>query len=201
MIHGPKYKICRRLGSGVFEKCQTQKFALSRGNRTKSNMKRPKALSDYGLQLLEKQKIRFYYGLSEKQFSNYVKEAILSKGVPSADRLHENLEKRLDNIIYRLGIASTRAFARQTVAHGHFMVNGKRVTAPSVRMKIGDSISVRPGSRVKPLFSNLDKKLKGVVTPSWLFFDPVAMEGKLQGKPEEKDAFLNFNSVIEFYSR
>ena len=117
MIQGPKFKICRRLGPGVHEKCQTQRFVLSvaRRGKTKLGAKKPKALSDFGLQLIEKQKIRFSYGISEKQFSNYVKSSTGEKGVSPSEALYEKLESRLDNVIYRLGIAHTRPLARQIV--------------------------------------------------------------------------------------
>ncbi len=198
MLRGPKYKICRRLGP-VFEKCQTQKFTMSVARRGKSN-KRPKQLSDYGLQMLEKQKIRFTYGLTEKQFSNYVKKASLSHG-SSSEMLKGYLEARLDNIVYRLGLANTRALARQVVAHGHMMVNGKRTTSPSYAIRIGDKISVRPGSQVKTFFSDLDKKLKNYSSPKWLTFDTKTFTATVTAKPESPDTFLNFPSVLEFYAR
>ena len=124
---GPKYKIARRLGPAVFEKTQTQKFALSEARHAagKKRDKRSKALSDFGLQLIEKQRVRFSYGITERQLSNYVEKAIETKGNPS-ENLFASLESRLDNVVYRMGIAHTRRLARQMVSHGHFVVYGKR---------------------------------------------------------------------------
>ena len=114
MIIGAKYKICRRLGSGVFEKCQNQKFSLSEARHEKSKRgKRRKQISDYGQQLIEKQKIRFSYGISERQLRNYIKEATAMKKITAREGLFQLLESRLDNTLYRLGIAVTRPLARQ----------------------------------------------------------------------------------------
>ena len=140
---GPRYKIARRLGSAVFDKTQTQKFALSEAKRTKAVKGRRKQVSEYAQQLLEKQKIRYTYGVTEKQFENYVKEAIATKGVSSADALQEYLEVRLDNVVYRIGLAPTRQASRQMVSHGHCLVNGKRVTDQTNKLKIGDKITIR----------------------------------------------------------
>lgn len=198
---GPKYKIARRLGSAVFDKTQTQKFALSEGRRTKNSKGKKKQLSEYALQLLEKQKIRYTYNVAEKQFENYVKEAIATKGVSSADALQEFLEVRLDNVIYRMGIAPTRQASRQMVSHGHFLVNGKRVTVPSFRLKIGDKISVREGSKSSVMFHDLSKKLERSQTPVWLGFDAGKMEGSVKNRPTKEGALLDFARVLEFYSR
>ncbi|PCI20654.1 30S ribosomal protein S4 [Candidatus Wolfebacteria bacterium] len=202
MINKAKYKICRRLGAGVFEKCQTQKFALSEGRHAKvRGTKRRKMISEYGTQLIEKQKVRFSYGVSEKQFSNYVKKASEKKGFNSSDSLYEFLESRFDNTIYRLGIAHTRRLARQMVAHGHFLVNGTRLKIPSYQVKNGDIITVREGSKKSVLFTNLAKKLKDFVVPAWLGFDANKVEGKITGVPKNDQSFLDFSSVMEFYSR
>ncbi len=190
------------MGSGVYEKCQTQKFALSEGRRSRKVMKkRPKALSDFGAQLLDKQRIRFSYGVSEKQFSNYVRDAVLLRGVNSANALFEKVEIRLDNVIYRLGLASTRALARQMVSHGHFIVNGKRTTVPSYSVKVGDKIAIREGSKNKVLFADMDKRLKNHLFPEWLKYDSAKGDAEVVGKPKKFESFLNFNAVIEFYSR
>ncbi len=198
---GPKYKIARRIGSSVFDKTQTQKFAVSEGKKAKASKSKKKQMSEYGLQLIEKQKIRFTYGITEKQFSNYVKEAIETKGVNSADLLNELLEVRLDNVIYRLGIAPTRQASRQMVSHGHLMVNGRKVTVPSYRLKVGDKISVKESSKKSILFADLSKKLDKVVFPIWLSFDSGKMEGVVKNKPTKEGAMLDFAKVLEFYSR
>ncbi len=202
MIAKKKYKVCRRLGPGVFEQCQTAKFVMSEAKKGKrSGTKRPKAPSDFGLQLIEKQRIRFSYGLSERQFSNYVKAAVTKKASSAASTLFENLETRLDNTLYRLGIAHTRPLARQLVSHGHFTVNGVRVTVPSYHVRQGDIIRIREGSKNSVLFNDLGKRLKTYSTPSWLTFNPDTLEGTVIGAPKQEAGLLNLTSVLEFYSR
>jgi len=202
MISKPKYKIGRRLGAGVYDKCQTPKFSASSGKYdTRGHGKRRKNLSEYGTQLLEKQKIRFSYGITERQLSNYVKKATQVKGAGTADKFHEQLESRLDNIVYRMGLAPSRRGARQMVSHGHFTVNGTRVTIPSYAMKKGDIVKVREGSKSKRIFSELEAKLKEYIMPPWLIFDVTKMEGSVLDKPTNTDTFLDFNVVLEFYSR
>jgi len=201
MISKPKFKICRRLGPGVYDKCQTAKFSISTGKTALVGGRRPKALTEYGAQLVEKQKIRFSYGISERQLSNYVKKATLSKGVGTAEKLYEGLESRLDNVIYRMGLGSSRRATRQMVSHGHFIVNDKRVTIPSYELKSGDIIKTREGSKTKKIFSNMAEKLKEYNPPSWLNFDLASMEGKVLDKPKNVETFLDLNAVLEFYSR
>ncbi len=198
-----KYKMCRRLGSGVFEKCQTQKFAAveQKTVRGGANAKRPKALSGFGLQLIEKQKVRFSYGISEKQLQNYVKAASIVKGMPVTDKLYELLESRLDNVVYRLGFAPTRRQARQMTSHGHFVVNGKKSTIPSQQIHIGDIISVREGSRNSALFTDYAKKMKDSFWPAWLKLSPEQMQAECLAKPKNDEQFLKLETVLEFYSR
>lgn len=195
-----KYKLCRRLGAGVFEKCQTPKFASVSQKRGRSD-KKPKAVSSFGLQLIEKQKIRFGYGVTERQLSNYVKEASQVKSMPISDKLYELLEFRLDNVVYRLGLASTRRLARQMVAHGHFLVNGTRTTIPSYRVSVGDVVTIREGSKGSVLFSNIPEKMKAYNSPAWTMFDLTKQEGVVKGKPTNNENFINIGSVLEFYSR
>lgn len=201
MKTAPKYKICRRLGSAVFEKCQTQKFVQSEARHKKVGGKRPKPLSDYGAQLIKKQKIRFSYNISESQFSSYVKKAMAKKGAAPADTLFESLESRLDNVVYRLGFGHTRTLTRQMTSHGHFTVNGKRTTTPSYTIKIGDVIAVREGSRGSALFTEFAKKAKDLNIPAWVSLDAANLSGKVVGKPIHTDSALDFNAVLEFYSR
>lgn len=197
-----KYKMCRRLGSGVFEKCQTSKFVLSETRHAKNSKKRrPKPLSGFALQFVEKQKVRFMYGISEKQFSNYIKEAVSQKGEPANDYLFELLESRLDNVVYRLGLAHTRRLSRQMVSHGHITVNGKKTTIPSQRVKVGDAIVVRAGSSKSVLFADLAKKMEEYTLPNWLTFKADTLTGSVQGKPKNNEGYLDFNTVLEFYSR
>jgi small subunit ribosomal protein S4 len=202
MIIGAKYKICRRLGSGVFEKCQNQKFSLSEARHEKSKRgKRRKQISDYGQQLIEKQKIRFSYGISERQLRNYAKEAAGMKKVTAREALFQLLESRLDNTLYRMGIAVTRPLARQMASHGHFTVNGSRTTVPSYKLKAGDVVALREGSKSRTLFQNIDKKLAKYTSPSWLSFDSKNISGSITGLPVNNETFLDFGSVLEFYSR
>lgn len=195
-----KYKMCRRLGSGVYEKCQTQKFVQSEARKAKS-AKRKKALTDFGSQLIEKQKVRFSYGISEKQLSNYVEKATQVKGMPVTDKLYESLETRLDNIVYRLGFANTRNFARQLVSHGHFTVNGKKSTIPSQHIHPGDVVAVREGSRSSIVFADFEKKVKDYTWPNWLKLNPGTLSAEVVGRPKNEEQFLQFETVLEFYSR
>lgn len=200
MISKPKFKICRRLGPGVYDKCQTTKFSTA-SVKGGVGARRPKALSEYGAQFIEKQKIRFSYGISERQLSNYVEKASRVKGIGTAEKFYEELESRLDNLIYRAGLANSRRFARQMVSHGHFIVNGHKVTVPSFEVKIGDVIKIREGSKGTKLFDGLASRLKDYVSPLWLTFDLNTMEGKVLAKPKNTEAFLDLNAVLEFYSR
>lgn len=204
MIIGPKYKIARRLGAAVFEKTQTQKYALSQARKEKTGKRgfmRPK--SEYGTQLLEKQKARYTYGLTEKQFSKYVKSALSKKDENAVPRLFESLELRADNIAYRVGFASTRLAARQMVGHGHMLVNGNRITIPSYRLSVGDVLSIREASAKKPLFADLDEKLNSRTVPSWIKFEFDNKTATVQGAPKyvASENLFDLNTVLEFYSR
>ncbi len=203
MIKTKKYKIGRRLGTGVYEKCQTQKFALSEQKREGGRKrKRRKQVSDYGLQLLEKQKIRFTYGLKEKQLVKYVKDVLAKKGVNVYDSLYQNIESRLDNIVYRLGLAETRAKARQMVTHGHITVNGKKMNIPSYKISLGEIVGIRSQSQNKALFENLEERMKNSNIPTWLAFDIKKKEGKVVSVPKMIDSReFNLRQVFEFYSR
>ncbi len=197
-----KYKICRRLGPGVFEKCQTPKFVMSEARHAKHlKNKRPKALSGYALQFVEKQKVRFMYGLSERQFSNYINEAVAHKNTPATEYLFELLETRLDNVVYRMGLAHTRRLSRQMVSHGHVTVNGKKTTVASQRVHPGDAIAVRGGSQKSILFADMAKKMKEYTLPNWLKFNTESLSGVVEGKPKNVEGYLDLNTVLEFYSR
>lgn len=159
-------------------------------------------MSDFGKQLIEKQKIRYMYGVTEKQLIRYVEEGIQSKGEPAL-KLLQSLESRLDNVVYRLGLAQTRRFARQMVSHGHILVNGRRVTIPSYRTSVNDVVSVRENSRGKGLFAGIEQKLENRTPVSWLSFDEKKLEGTVVSLPElsAADASLDLTMVFEFYSR
>ncbi len=202
---GPKYKIARRLGPAVFDKTQTQKFQLSEARHARGKGKagsRPKSRSDFGTTLIEKQRVRFGYGISERQLVNYVKKASQIKGGSASVHLFELLESRLDNTVYRLGLANSRRLARQMVSHGHITVNGTKTTIPSFSVKQGDVVSVREGSRKSVLFSDLAKKLQNYSIPKWLRFDVEKIQATVEGTPVlESDGAINLNAVFEYYSR
>jgi len=196
-----KYKVAKRLGAQVFEQTQTQKFALSDA-RFKKSKPRGRAGSDYNRQLLEKQRVRFSYGLSEGQLSKYVEESY-GEADPSAT-LHKILELRADSVVYRAGISPTRRAARQLVSHGHILVNGKRITTPSYRLKKGDTLTVREGSKKSPLFAPKTAESEGGQRlPSWLDFDAGALKIDITGEPlyVPTEGTTDYTTVFEFYSR
>jgi len=202
LIVKSKYKIAKRLGAGVFEQTQTQKFALSEA-RAKARVRGRRGGSDYGRQLLEKQRVRFTYGLSERQLSNYVRAAMHAKN--PAEALHKALELRADNAIYRAGLAPTRRAGRQAVSHGHITVNGRRITAPSYALRAGDTIAVRDTSRTSPLFAGLAEKApeERRSVPKWLETDLDLLNVTVAAEPAYRsaEAGLDYATVFEFYSR
>ena len=202
MIIGPKYKICKRLGASVFEKCQTQKFQLAEA-RAPRKIARRRGGSDFGVQLLEKQKARFTYGLSESQFSRYVHEAMERKGKDSALGLLARLEARLDNVIYRAGFVKTRRAARQMVGHGHVLINGRRVNVPSFKVEKGMTVSIRPESRDSALFVNRTDVMAETKAPAWLKFEDQGFSVQVTGDPGlgEGEAPFSAPVIIQFYSR
>lgn len=201
MINKPKYKTARRLGANIFDKTQTQKYAGKEAQRKIE--KRPRPKSDYGLQMLEKQKAKATYGVSERMFAKYVKSILEKAGANSPEKLISILESRLDNVIYRLGLTVSRQAARQMVSHGHIKVNEVRITVPSYAVSLGDKITVRESSAKKGIFLNLDEKLKAHNVPSWLALDITKKEGKVQGAPKLSLLETNFDTaaVLNFYSR
>lgn len=198
---GPKFKIARRLGAPIFEKTQTVKYAqsLARKERTGKGSGRPK--SEFGKALIEKQKARFTYGLSERQFRSYVDKSLTSANPTNA--LYALLESRLDNVLYRSGLMKTRSQARQTASHGHALVNGRRVDVPSILLKEGDVIGVREGSAGSPLFSESAERMKAQSAPSWLEVNPEKREVRVVGKPVLEGMMNVFDLavVLEFYNR
>lgn len=197
---GPKYKICKRLGAAIFEKCQTQKFALSESKGGRRGGGRRRRQSEYGLQLAEKQKARYTYGMTESQFSRYVKDSLDEPGSSPIQSLFQKLEGRLDNIVYRLGFAQSRRMARQLVSHGHFRVNGRKMTIPSYQVTEDDVITVRNDD--KGPFQVL-KEEKNANPPAWLALDINKLEGKIDGEPvyDETEHLFNLSKVLEFYTR
>ncbi len=202
MIIGPKYKICKRLGASVFEKCQTQKFQLAEARAPRKTRPKRGGRSDYGAQLLEKQKARFTYGLSESQFSRYAEEAMEQKG-DSALALVSRLESRLDNVVYRAGLVKTRRAARQLVSHGHVTVNGRRMNIPSYAVKAGESVGIRAESRQSPLFGNRAEAMLEVKAPNWLEMSADGFSVIQKAAPQLGPTETPFNAavIIQFYSR
>ena len=204
----PKFKICRRLGGAVFSKCESPRFlaaseAKQRGGRgTGRGKKGGRAMSEYGTQLLDKQRARFTYNVRERQFARYVREAALKKGVNPADYLYRTLESRLDNVVFRLGLAKSRALARQMVSHGHIVVNGRKVTIPSAGVRPGDTVGVRKESKGKTLFADTALRLKEYTPPKWLTLDETGQEGTVKSPPTAVGGeAVDLTSVLEFYGR
>jgi small subunit ribosomal protein S4 len=199
----PRYKTAKRLGVTVFEKAQTQKFAISAERSAKNKPRGRGRQSEYGKQMLEKQKVRVTYGLPERQFRNYVKKALEAHSSQPKDRLHELLELRLDNVIWRLGLTSTRRAARQMVAHGHVMVDGKKSRVPSQMLSVGDRISVREGSKEHGSFVGFTERFMERTLPSWLSWNPKAMEGSVVERPTSAsaDPAGDLGMVLSFYTR
>ena len=198
-----KFKIAKRLGAAVFEKTQTQKFALSEARSAANKKRGGRGGSDYGRQLLEKQRVRFTYGISERQLSNYA-EVAYAEADPSLS-LHRALEMRADSAAYRAGLSPTRRAARQAVSHGHFTINGKRITTPSYHLRKGDVIAVREGSRTSPLYAGLvENKEENVRSvPQWLDVDLDLLKAEVKGEPTYNaiEAGLDYSTLFEFYSR
>lgn len=205
-----KCKICRRAKTKLFlkgEKCLSPKCPMvlkpyTPGFQGKKHRRRS---SEYGTQLIEKQKLKYWYGLSEKSLKRYVKEVLSKKGRAGNAQtlLMQNLEKRLDNIVYRLGFAVSRRAARQFVSHNHFLVNEKRVNIPSFRVKKGDKITLEESSRTKKIFQNLDVGLKKSQRPVWLKLDAKKLEAVVMGEPSAEEVALpvEMSHIFEFYSR
>ena len=203
MKTGPRYKIAKRLGPTVFEKTQTQKFALSADRSAKFKRRSRGRQSEYGKQMLEKQKVRVTYGLTERQFRNYVNKALEAHSAQPSDRLHELLEMRLDNVVWRLGLTPTRRGARQMVAHGHVMVNGKKSRVPSQALHVGDVIAVRDGSKEHGVLVGFAEKFAERPLPSWLKWDAKKMEGAVSERPTSSsaDPAGDLVAVLSFYTR
>ncbi|MEN9922257.1 MAG: ribosomal protein small subunit ribosomal protein [Candidatus Parcubacteria bacterium] len=199
---GPKFKIAKRLGAPIFEKTQSPKFELSLARGGARRTKRPGQASDYKRQLIEKQKMRFTYGLTEKQLRRYIDEA-MEKSTQPVSVLMDRLESRLDNVVYRLGLAKTRRLARQIVSHGHICLNGKKMTIPSHKVKIGDVVTVREGSRQTGLFVNLTDTHEAVSVPAWVTFDAKKLEGAVKAAPiyNQAESLFDPDQVMEYYSR
>lgn len=198
---GPRYKKARYLGAPIFRKTQTQKFAMRASQKTKTSGRRG-SKSEYGKQMLEKQKARFSYGVSGRQFTKYVTKALRSEG-DNAKNLMAILEGRLDNVIVRAGFAPTRSAARQMVSHGHITVNGVKVTIPSYAVRMNDVITMREGSRGKGIFAKLGEELKSTKSPSWISVDSEKNTVTVTGRPvvDMSELLFDVKAVLEFFTR
>jgi len=208
---GPVCKLCRREGEKLFlkgERCFTSKcsfekrnFAPGQHGRMASRM-RSNRQSDFARQLRAKQRARRVYGVLERQFRRYYTTALKRRGLTGLSLL-QILESRLDNIVYRLGFASSRAQARLLVTHGHFVVNDRRTDVPSMLLKEGDVISIREGSMKTNYFKSLNEVADSRTAPEWLVRDSKNLTGTVQRMPErvEIDGSLNEQLIVEYYSR
>lgn len=210
---GPVCKLCRREGEKLFlkgDRCYTPKCAIEKRNfppgqhgRTGSRGgNRSGRESDFARQLRAKQRARRVYGVLERQFRRYYEVSLKRRGLTGMNLL-QILESRLDNVIYRLGFASSRAQARLLVTHGHFMVNGRRTDVPSMLLKDGDEIAIREGSQGLPYFKELNAFAESRTIPEWLNRDIKSLTGVVQRLPErvEIDGSLNEQLIVEYYSR
>ncbi len=203
-------KTCRRLGQKLFlkgERCFSQKCAMVRRAYAPGPQKKRRggSASEYKKSLDEKQTLKKWYGLSERQFKRYVKESLEKMGKVEniSNELIKKLEERLDNVIFRLGFAKSRAQARQMVSHAYFLVNGKPVNIPSYSVKKGDIISIKPNKNQKPVLKELSAQLKRQEVPSWLSIDKEKLEAKSVGEPnlDEVKPPAEIPLIFEFYSR
>ncbi len=207
---GPVCKLCRREGEKLFlkgQRCYTPKCAIERrnfppGDHGRETQFRRRRVSDYQRQLREKQKTRRVYGVSERQFRRYYRTSLRRRGLTGANLL-QVLERRLDNIVFRLGFAENRAQARSLVTHGHFHVNGRRTDVPSMLVRVGDEVDVRQGSRARRYFKELPALAETRTVPRWLERDLKSLKGRMLQNPERTDidATLNEQLIVEFYSR
>ncbi len=207
---GPQCKLCRREGEKLFlkgqrcfsPKCAVEKRAYAPGQHGKSSQFRRKRESEYTRQLRAKQKARRIYGLYEAQFHRYYTVALHRRGLTGVNLL-QILESRLDNVVFRLGFAANRAEARLLVTHGHFSVNGRRTDVPSMLLNVGDSVTVRDGSRRREFFKQLGDVAEDRAVPAWLSRDVKNLSGTIIRLPErsEIDGNLSEQSIVEFYSR
>lgn len=205
----PVCKLCRRESMKLFlkgercysPKCSFEKRSYAPGMHGKKGSFRHKE-SDFARQLREKQKARRIYGIQERQFRRYFRNALRVKGMTGVTLLML-LERRLDNVIYRMGLADSRAQARQLIGHGHFMLNGHNHNVPSYLVEIGDVIEVRSNSRQNGYFKTIAERLGQRTMPQWLQFDESRLSGRITGTPDRQsvDLPLNEQLIVEYYSR
>jgi small subunit ribosomal protein S4 len=203
---GPACKLCRREGTKLFlkgDRCLSGKCAIDRRNTAPGQHgAATKKLREYGMQLREKEKTKRYYGVLERQFVNYFEEADRTKGM-TGENLICLLERRLDNVVYRMGMGASRKEARQLILHGHFQLNGKNVNIPSLIVKAGDVISVKEASRKSVKIKDLAESLSTKSAPKWLDVDKNGLSVKVATLPAREDVDFEFNEqlIVELYSK
>ena len=203
---GSVCRLCRREGAKLFLKgtrCYTKKCSFERRPTPPGQHGvRRRKMGDFGIQLREKQKVRRVYGVLERQFRNYFREAETHAGV-TGEALLQSLETRLDNVVFRLGFATSRAQARQLVAHGHFAVNGRPTNVPSYALKPGDSVEVRDSRRNREVFKTVKETLRSHQAPDWLSLDAAKLSGSVASIPRRDQMPLDLSEqlVVEYYSR
>jgi small subunit ribosomal protein S4 len=204
---GPVCRLCRREGMKLFlkgERCYTEKCAIEKRNLPPGQhgkLRKAKVVG-YGLQLREKQKVKRIYGVLENQFRRYFEMADRTRGI-TGETLLQLLERRLDNVLYRLGLATSRAQARQLARHGHFTVNGRKVDIPSYQVKPGDVVGVRASSAQNPAIQHALEEVKGRGVPEWLSFDQATMSGRIASLPTREQINLPVQEqlIVELYSK
>jgi len=204
---GPVCRLCRREGMKLFlkgERCYTEKCAIEKRNFPpgQHGKSRRSKIAGYGIQLREKQKVKRIYGVLEDQFRRYFEAADRQRGI-TGETLLQLLERRMDNVVYRLGLATSRAQARQLVRHGHFLVNGKKVDIPSYSLRPGDLIAIRPSSQKNATIAHAIEEVKGRGIPGWLSFDPAAAAGRVVSLPTREQINLPVQEqlIVELYSK
>jgi small subunit ribosomal protein S4 len=204
---GPVCRLCRREGMKLFlkgERCYTEKCAIEKRNVPpgQHGRSRKAKIVGYGIQLREKQKVKRTYGVLENQFRRYFEAADRQKGI-TGELLLQMLERRLDNVIYRLGFATSRAQARQLVRHGHFNVNGRKVDIPSYAVRQGDVVAVRGASGQNVSIQHAMEEVKGRGIPEWLMFDSAALSGRVSQLPTREQINLPVQEqlIVELYSK
>ena len=203
---GPACKLCRREGKKLYlkgERCTSGKCALDRRSTAPGQHgAAKKKMGEYGVQLREKQATRRYYGVLEKQFKNYYDEAARKEGM-TGENLLILLERRLDNVVFRMGLAESHRDARQLVLHAHFTLNGKKVNIPSILVKPGDVIAVKESSRDSAKIKGLAEALESKTAPKWLDVDKTNLQAKVVSFPAREDIDFDFNEqlIVELYSK
>ena len=204
---GPVCRLCRREGMKLFlkgERCYTDKCAIEKRNFApgQHGKTRKAKLAGYGIQLREKQKVKRIYGVLEDQFRRYFETAERTRGITGATLL-QLLERRLDNVIYRLGLSTSRSQARQLVRHGHFLINGKKVDIPSYSLKQGDVVTVLGRSQKNTTIEHAIQEVKGRGIPEWLSFDAASISGRVVSMPTREQINLPVQEqlIVELYSK